>query len=351
MERLRSCFLTMTLMQAAVLACGLWVQDQFLAAEVAKALAEGPDVAAETGQRIRLLRLVSWVWVGGLQAAVAYLVVSKTNSEHLRRLRRSEGESLQRERDLVRTRNAVVFGLAKLAESRDPETGQHLERIAVYSKRLATELRGHPRYGGEVTPAFLQLIGISSALHDIGKVGVADEVLLKPGRLTEDERFRMQLHASVGGECIREIELRLGTSNFLQMAREIAYCHHERWDGQGYPQGLAGEDIPLSARIVAVADVYDALTSRRVYKQAYSHEHCVRVIREEAGRQFYPQVVEAFLKVADEFREIGERYRDDAQPPPEPDEPRMTPAQEQTLLSVVGPRPAEELGQRVQSAN
>ncbi len=199
-----------------------------------------------------------------------------------------QGFSLQRYGDLLRTRDAVIFGLAKLAESRDPDTGNHLERIAVYSTRLATVLRRNPRYRRHLTPAFVKLIGISSALHDIGKVGIEDSILLKPGQFEEQERLVMHMHAAIGGKCIREIESRLGRSNFLQMAREIAFCHHERWDGRGYPDGLAGEEIPLAARIVAVADVYDALATKRVYKAAFPHGKCVEMIRAEAGKQFDP---------------------------------------------------------------
>ena len=218
--------------------------------------------------------------------------------------------SLQRYSDLLRTRDAVIFGLAKLAESRDPDTGNHLERIAVYSTRLATALRRNPRYRRQLTSAFVKLIGISSALHDIGKVGIEDSILLKPGQFEEQERLVMQMHAVIGGKCIREIESQLGRSNFLQMAREIAFCHHERWDGSGYPKGLAGEEIPLAARIVAVADVYDALATRRVYKAAFPHRKCVEMIRAEAGKQFDPAVVDAFLEVEAEFRAIAQRCRD-----------------------------------------
>ena len=136
--------------------------------------------------------------------------------------------SLERYSDLLRTRDAVIFGLARLAESRDPETGDHLERVALYATRLASALRRDPRYRGQLTSSFVKLIGISSALHDIGKVGVEDSILLKPGELEEAERRMMQLHAEIGGKCVCEIESRLGRSNFLQMAREIAFCHHER---------------------------------------------------------------------------------------------------------------------------
>ncbi|HEX4129009.1 MAG TPA: HD domain-containing phosphohydrolase [Pirellulales bacterium] len=224
-----------------------------------------------------------------------------------------------REKDLARTQNAVIFGLAKLAESRDPATGRHLERIAHFSTRFATALRRLPKYREEVTPAFVRLIGISSALHDIGKVGVEDHVLLKPGSLNARERLDMQLHAALGGECIREIELQLGSSNFLEMAREIAFCHHEHWNGRGYPAGLAGEAVPLAARIVAIADVYDALSVRRVYKQPLPHERCVEIIRSEAGKQFDPDLVQVFLSIEGEFRDIARQFANPMDQPAEPD--------------------------------
>jgi HD-GYP domain-containing protein (c-di-GMP phosphodiesterase class II) len=156
----------------------------------------------------------------------------------------------------------------------------------------------------------VKLIGISCALHDIGKVGVPDSVLLKPGPLTDEERSQVQLHAAVGGDCIREIELRLGGSNFLQMAREIAYSHHERWDGSGYPYGRSGEDIPLAARIVAIADVYDSLSTTRVYKPPYPHEKCVSFIRDESGKHFDPRLVDVFLRMEAEFHQISRQFAD-----------------------------------------
>ena len=152
------------------------------------------------------------------------------------------------------------------------------------------------------------MLGISSVLHDIGKVGLEDTVLLKPGRLTDAERKQMQQHTLVAGDCLKEIELRLGASNFLQTAREIALHHHERWDGTGYPTGLAGEAIPLAARIVSIADVYDALRSKRVYKHSFPHEECVQAIRDGAGTQFDPELVEVFLEIETEFAAIARRF-------------------------------------------
>ena len=285
---------------------------------------------------------IVFFWTLVLQGGAAYLVLSRFSVEHSRQRMKSDEESLHRNQDLVRTRDAVIFGLAKLAESRDADTGHHLERIALYSTRLATALRRHPKYGVTVSAHFTRLIGVSSALHDIGKVGVEDAILLKPGRLTSDERRRMQSHTMVGAECIHDIELRLGNSNFLQMAHEIARCHHERWDGGGYPEGLLGEEIPLSARIVAIADVYDALSSRRVYKAPFPHAKCVDVIRMGAGKQFDPELVEVFLTIEARFREIAQQYPETmvAESPEknvvgrEP-EHLLTPNQEQLLIAAV----------------
>ena len=322
MKRHVKLYLVLILGQAGCLALGLWLEHRFvlavvpgvnrdLSGAVADKAAEGglpeqhraaPCGAAREETSATEIRMLAFAWIAALQAAVAYLVLTRAQDQNLREKTRAARISLQRHNDLLRTRDAVIFGLAKLAESRDPDTGNHLERIAVYSTRLATALRRNPRYRCQLTPAFVKLIGISSALHDIGKVGIEDSILLKPGQFAEQERLVMQMHAVIGGKCIREIESQLGRSNFLQMAREITFCHHERWDGSGYPNGLAGEEIPLAARIVAVADVYDALATRRVYKAAFPHRKCVEMIRAEAGKQFDPVVVDAFLAVEAEFR-------------------------------------------------
>ncbi len=257
---------------------------------------------------------LTWLWTSVLLGIATYMVVARFHDEAERERARTVSDQLHQRQKLLRTRDAVIFGLAKLADSRDPETGDHLERISVYSTTLASVLRHHPEYARQVTPSFVRLIGISSALHDIGKVGVEDRILLKPGPLTAAERARIQAHAAIGGQCLREIEQRLGSTNFLQMAREIAFAHHERWDGTGYPQGLKGEQIPLSARIVAIADVYDALSSRRVYKGPRKHEECVDIIRKASGTQFDPTLVEVWLAVEGKFRDIAQRYANSPHP-------------------------------------
>ena len=255
-----------------------------------------------------VVSLVTLVWTGAMLGFCGFLFAGRFIGETEREAMRSLNDALRQRRDLIRTRDAVIVGLAKLAESRDPETGDHLDRISVYATTLATTMMRDPEFMVEVTPSFVRLIGISATLHDIGKVGVEDRILLKPAKLTEAERTRMEDHSRIGGECLREIERRLGRSNFLQMAREIAFSHHECWDGSGYPARLSGERIPLAARIVAVCDVYDALSSRRVYKEPLAHDKCVAIIREAAGTQFDPRIVELWLPIAKKFRDIAERY-------------------------------------------
>ena len=248
------------------------------------------------------------VWTAAMLGVCSFLIAGKFHDEVERERTHSLNDAVGQRQDLIRTRDAVIVGLARLAESRDPETGDHLDRISMYATALATAMMRHPDFMVEVTPSFVRLIGISAALHDIGKVGVEDRILLKPGRLTAAERIRMQEHSRIGGECLQEIEKRLGRSNFLHMARDIAFAHHERWDGSGYPLGLSGEKIPLAARIVAIGDVYDALSSRRVYKEPLSHDQCVAIIQGGAGTHFDPRIVEAWGEVAPRFREIAERH-------------------------------------------
>jgi HD-GYP domain-containing protein (c-di-GMP phosphodiesterase class II) len=337
----------MAVSQAVCLIIGLWLQDRLVDSltqwnsnqesshqgEQSAALdADRPNVENASVQGLQAdgeaLRTamsqaqpLSFIWICGLQSVVAYLLITRLHVEHEQRQEQSQEELVQRTKELVRTRDAVIFGLAKLAESRDPDTGHHLERIALYSTRLAKALRRQPRYRSIISPNFVQVIGVSSALHDIGKVGVADSVLLKPGKLTAKELRHMQTHTTLGGECIRQIEMRLGDSSFLSMACDIAFHHHEHWDGSGQPAGLMGEAIPLSARVVAIADVYDALVSRRVYKDAFSHEKSVAIIRSESGKQFDPELVKVFLSIEGQFRAIGDRFREEPRVDSDPTRP------------------------------
>ena len=202
----------------------------------------------------------------------------------------------------LETRDLAIFALAKLAEFvRDPETGAHLERVRSYSRVLARQLSGRPKFADEVDENFIQLIYLTSPMHDIGKVGVPDYVLLKPGKLTPQEFEIMKTHASLGAQTLDAAVREYPGARFLQMARDIAATHHERFDGSGYPAGRKGTAIPLCGRIVALADVYDALTSKRVYKEAFTHETAREIIVRESGTHFDPDLVAAFLDCEEQF--------------------------------------------------
>ena len=208
----------------------------------------------------------------------------------------------ERTRSLVRTRDAVIFGLAKLSESRDKETGEHLERIRSYVSILATELA---KTNPEIDHRYVADLAVASSLHDIGKVGIPDSVLLKPGPLSPNERHAMELHTVLGSECLAAIQKKLGEDDFLELAQQIAAGHHENWDGSGYPHGLQGKRIPLAARIVALADVYDALTSDRPYKGPVGHLEAREWIVTRYAQQFDPAVVEAFIAREADFERVN----------------------------------------------
>ena len=201
----------------------------------------------------------------------------------------------------------TIFTLAKLAESRDPETGLHLDRIREYSRILGVNLSRQAKYRDILQYSEIENIYYTSVLHDIGKVGIPDTILLKPGPLDPAEFEIMKTHTIIGGKTLGQALAEYPEARFLEVARNIAFWHHERFDGSGYPHGLAGEDIPLSGRIVALADVYDALTSKRPYKKAYPHEAAREIILEKRGRHFDPDVVDAFNESDAEFAEISAR--------------------------------------------
>ncbi|MFC4158017.1 response regulator [Chitinimonas lacunae] len=217
----------------------------------------------------------------------------------------------ERTQQLAQMQDATILAMASLAETRDNETGNHIRRTQHYVATLARRLADHPRFRAALDSASIELLFKSAPLHDIGKVGVPDRILLKPGRLDPEEFEIMKLHTVYGRDAIESVERQLGASNdFLRFAREIAYSHQEKWDGSGYPEGLAGDAIPVSARLMAVADVYDALISKRVYKPAYSHEQAVEMMRAGRGSHFDPDVLDAFLAIQDEFLNIANRFRD-----------------------------------------
>lgn len=225
-----------------------------------------------------------------------------------------EAEVERRGRELAAIQDVTILAMASLAETRDNETGNHIRRTQHYIRCLATHLRSHPRFSGFLSDRTIDLLFKSAPLHDIGKVGIPDRILLKPGRFEPHEFEIMKTHCKLGRDAIQHAEDQLGLEvDFLVFAKEIAYGHQEKWDGSGYPEGLAGDAIPISARLMAVADVYDALISRRVYKEGMPHEKAVAIIRDGRGTHFDPDMVDAFLAVAEQFRVIALQYGDSAQ--------------------------------------
>jgi putative two-component system response regulator len=215
----------------------------------------------------------------------------------------------ERTREVALLQDATVMAMATLAESRDPQVGKHLRRTQHYVAALARELRFHAAHTAELTDQNISWLYKAVPLHDIGKAAVPDTILLKPGKLTDEEFEAMKRHTVYGRDAVANVERTLGHANqFTRYAGEIAYSHHEKWDGSGYPQGLAGQAIPLAARLMAVADVYDALITPRPYRPAFTHETAVELIRQGSGEHFDPDVVDAMLKIEEKLRDIALRF-------------------------------------------
>ena len=246
----------------------------------------------------------------------------KTRDEELKLLHdklKGHNENLEikvnkRDMELKLTQDITIRSLAYLAETRDNETGSHIFRTQHYVETLAEYLKDNPKFSKVLTQKNIELMFKSAPLHDIGKVGISDSILLKPSGLTKEEFEIMKKHTIYGRETIEKSEKFIGNKSFLSFAKEIAYSHHEKWDGSGYPEGLSGEYIPLSARIMAISDVYDALVSKRPYKKAFTHEEAVRIILEGDGRtspeHFDPDILSAFSKIHHKFNEIYNNHPD-----------------------------------------
>lgn len=220
-----------------------------------------------------------------------------------------EEEITKRTKEILSIQDITILTLASLAETRDIDTGNHLKRTQRYIKTLALALGEHPKFRDYLSQEEVETLFRSAPLHDIGKVGIADKILLKPTGLSDTEFEIMKTHTTLGKEAIEHAEEEAGVeADFLKTAKEIAYCHHENYDGSGYPLGLSGDEIPISARLMSLADVYDALTSRRVYKEAMPHDKARSIILEERGLKFDPDVVDAFLQVQEEFLFVSQKY-------------------------------------------
>jgi len=234
------------------------------------------------------------------------------NADVVRTLKTNlESEVELRRQEIEKTQDLTILALTAIAKTRDDSTGNHIRRTQHYVRALARQLQAHPRFAAFLTPRNIDLLFKSAPLHDIGKVGIPDNILLKPGRLEPAEFEIMKNHPLLGRQTLEQAEQQLGTQlDFLRIAKEIAYCHHERWDGTGYPRQLKEEAIPISARLMALADVYDAVISRRVYKDGIPHDKAVDIIIDGRGSHFDPDVVDAFVEIADEFRHIALRFGD-----------------------------------------
>ncbi len=229
-----------------------------------------------------------------------------------------ESEVERRTKEVQVVQDVTIMAMGSLAETRDNETGNHIRRTKHYVRALSKKLQSNGKFARHLDDATINLLFKSAPLHDIGKVGIPDAVLLKPGKLTPEEFEIMKTHTTLGRDAILAAEKVLDTpSSFLRYAREIAHYHQEKWDGSGYPEGLKGEQIPISARVMAIADVYDALISRRVYKPAFPHEKAVAIILEGRGQHFDPDMADAFLEIAREFEEIAKVFMDSPGDPKE----------------------------------
>ena len=243
-------------------------------------------------------------------------VATQLTLKNARQLLQDQNQNLEnmvqeRTAQLSLMQDATIMAMASMAETRDNETGNHIRRTQNYVRTLARHLQEHPRFAKILTDENIELLYKSAPLHDIGKVGIPDRILLKPGKLDSDEFEVMKLHAVYGRDTIMLVEKHLGGSNsFLMFAREIAHSHQEKWDGSGYPENLTGDMIPVSARLMAVADVYDALISRRVYKPPFSHEEALAIMKKGRGSHFDPDIIDAFFEIEQRFAQIAAEFRD-----------------------------------------
>jgi putative two-component system response regulator len=229
----------------------------------------------------------------------------------LHRLQMSLKDQVEEQvKEITELQMGMIFGLAKLAELRDNDTGKHLERIQILCKFFAEELHKHPKFNKHVDEAYCKWIFHASPLHDIGKVGIADNILLKPGKLTPEEFEIMKTHTTIGFQTLIEVQHRFPNNEFLKMGIKIARSHHEKWDGQGYPDGLMGDNIPLCARIMAIVDVYDAVRSKRVYKPPVSHQKTCDIIQQSSGTHFDPALIEIFTELQNKFNDMWANFQE-----------------------------------------
>ncbi|SNB75602.1 HD domain-containing protein [Rhodoblastus acidophilus] len=309
------CFLILGIQFNFALAAGCGLLAIFEAIIVAGATATGPNVLYLSYHVVTLFLLAATIgWWREYVLRKEFLAKNRLKAAQLAlsgQNAKLEGEVRKRTGELAMSQDAAILTLASLVETRDNETGNHVRRTQHYVRELARELRNHPKFAAALSEKQIETMFKSAPLHDIGKVGIPDHILRKPGRLEPDEFEIMKTHTTIGHQAIETAQRELGIKlDFLDCVQEIALNHHEKWDGSGYPRGLSGDAIPVSARLMAVADVYDALISERVYKKALSHDEAAAVIREGRGRHFDPDVVDAFFAIGDKITAIAHRFRD-----------------------------------------
>jgi len=242
--------------------------------------------------------------INWISRILIYITVASLTGYFVDNYRYSLDKILKTQTEVYEAQLATIYSLVKLSEARDDDTGAHIQRVADYCRLLASELANNPKYSSYLNQSYITNLYKVSPLHDVGKVAVPDSILLKPGKLSPEEFKIIQTHTTIGAKTLGEVKKQYPDNQFLEMGVAIAHSHHEKWDGSGYPLGLKGEEIPLSCRIMAIADVYDALRSKRVYKPEYQHEKCVEIIKSSTGTHFDPEVVEVFLVIEKEFNRV-----------------------------------------------
>lgn len=295
----------------------VYPEDRAFVSELSHKMLEAPDPESVRYRVVSADGAIRWVHVhlhtdfdadgtpshsyGTLQDVTA---MKEAEDELARYSKHLEEMVSDQVREISDAQMATIFALVKLAESRDDETGAHIERTANFCSLLAKKARALPQFAAEIDEAFIATIHRASPLHDIGKVGISDRILLKPGKLTPEEFEIMKSHVEIGHQTLKSVEKRYQNNSFIRMGLDITRYHHEKWDGSGYLAGLNGNEIPLAARIMALSDVYDALRSKRVYKEPFPHEKCVEIIKEGSGTHFDPTLTELFIRNAGAFEKL-----------------------------------------------
>ncbi|HUX36454.1 MAG TPA: HD domain-containing phosphohydrolase [Rectinemataceae bacterium] len=240
-----------------------------------------------------------------------HLQIRRLNAELVSHNERLEELVAEQVKQVTASQMAMIFALAKLAEVRDDDTGKHIERVQTYTKALALRMRDMKIHAAILTDSYIDNLFQASSLHDIGKVGTPDAILLKPGKLTPEEYAVMKMHCAIGADALAAVQKRFPDNQFLSMGVEVARSHQEKWDGSGYPDGLKAQKIPLPARIVALADFYDALTSNRCYRPAFDHQQTCRMIQEGSDAHFDPEIIGAFMTIEGQFRQVRHEMGND----------------------------------------